>query len=151
MDMISGPMPVHPSDDTVKAWVSLVRAHTRVLSKIQDALKTAGCPPLEWYDALLELNRVGDEGLRPFELEKHLLLPQYGLSRLLTRLEKEGLVSRDPVDGDKRGFIARITPKGREVGAKMWPVYSSVLEHEIGERLTEEEAALVIQALKKLG
>ena len=45
-----------------------------------------GHPPLAWYDALLEIEKAGPDGLRPFELRKLLLLPQYGTSRLLDRM-----------------------------------------------------------------
>ena len=76
------------SESTEEAWTHLVRAHHAVLSGVERALKRDGYPPLAWYDCLLELDRAGDGGLRPLELEKRLLLPQYGLSRLLKRIEE---------------------------------------------------------------
>ena len=64
------------------------------MSRVESALKAAGLPPLAWYEVLVELERAGGCGLRPFALEEALLLPQYGLSRLLARMEAAGLVVR---------------------------------------------------------
>ncbi len=46
---------------------------------VEQDLKKAGFPPLAWYDALLELSRA-QHPLRPVELEKQMLLPQYSTS-----------------------------------------------------------------------
>ena len=89
----------NPSDAAVKAWIRLMRARDRVLGAIEQDLKAAGCPPLAWYDVLLELSRAAEGRLRPFEIEQETLLAQYNLSRLLDRLEKEGLVAREPCAG----------------------------------------------------
>ena len=100
---------------TVKAWIRLMRARDQVLGAIEQDLKAAGCPPLAWYDVLLELSRAPGGRLRPFEIEKETLLAQYNLSRLLDRLEKEGLVGREPCQDDARGQWVVITDKGRAV------------------------------------
>ena len=89
----------NPSDAAVKAWTRLIRARDRVLGAIEQDLEAGDCPPLAWYDVLLELSRAADGRLRPFEIEKETLLAQYNLSRLLDRLEKEGLVAREPCAG----------------------------------------------------
>jgi DNA-binding MarR family transcriptional regulator len=105
----------NPSDAAVGAWARLVRARDRVLGAIEQDLKAADCPPLAWYDVLLELSCAADGRLRPFEIERETLLAQYNLSRLLDRLEKEGLVAREPCQDDARGQWAVITEKGRAV------------------------------------
>ena len=63
------------------------------MSRVESALKAAGLPPLAWYEVLVELDRAGACGVRPFALEEALQLPQYGLSRLLARMEEAGLVT----------------------------------------------------------
>ena len=63
----------NPSDAAVKAWIRLIRARDRVLGAIEQDLKAAGCPPLAWYDVLLELSRAAEGRLRPFEIEKETL------------------------------------------------------------------------------
>ena len=95
------------------------------MSRVESALKAADLPPLAWYEALVELDRAGACGVRPFTLEETLQLPQYGLSRLLARMEVAGLVLRGTCPGDGRGQIVAITDAGREMQRRMWPVYAA--------------------------
>lgn len=104
-------------------------------------MKEAGLPPLSWYDVLIELERLGDRGLRPVELERAVLLPQYGLSRLLDRIERDGYVQRRPCPDDRRGQIIVITPKGRALRKRMWPIYGAVIKDALEDKLSAAELA----------
>ena len=83
-----------PSTEATAAWIRLMRVQSQVLNAVEHELKKAGFPPLAWYDALLELSRAPAGELRPVELEKQMLLPQYSTSRLIDRLVDEGLAVR---------------------------------------------------------
>ena len=143
-------MAKRPTDTKIKAWTRLVRASQSVLSAVEADLKTAGFPPLSWYDALLELDRATDRSLRPFELQERMLLAQYNLSRLVDRLEKSGYVERRPYRKDGRGHIVKITRQGRALLRRMWPAYAKAIEANLGQKLSEREAAALAQALAKL-
>lgn len=143
-------MKTEPGNTLVGAWVRLLRGHTAALSKVENALKESGLPPLGWYDVLLELQRVGDTGMRPFELERELLLPQYGLSRLLNRIEASGYLERRPCEEDGRGQILVITKAGKQMRRRMWPTYGKAIKNAIGERLTKDEAVTLDELLSKL-
>lgn len=137
-----------PSLPVMTAWIGLVRAHNAALSRIEDALKAAAMPPLEWYDVLLELDRAG--ALRPRDLQARLLLAQYNLSRLLDRMVGAGLVTRTPCADDKRGYLIELTAEGRAMRARIWPVYAAAIEEAVGERLSEDEAAALADLLGRL-
>jgi DNA-binding MarR family transcriptional regulator len=139
-----------PSEDVVRAWTRLLRAQQIALSRVQDALRNAGLPPLAWYDVMLELDRAGEPGLRPFELEKAMLLPQYGLSRLLDRIAEAGYIDRQPCDEDGRGQRIVLTKSGREMRRRIWPVYASAINAAVGAPLSEKEAARLAELLGKL-
>src|SRR5881409_2847837 len=83
-----------PSTEATAAWIRLMRVQSRVLDAVEQDLKKAGYPPLAWYDALLELSRAPSGEMRPVELEKQMLIPQYSTSRLIDRLVDEGLAAR---------------------------------------------------------
>src|SRR6187402_274922 len=102
-----------PSAETTSAWARLVRVQQGLLAAIEQDLKKAGFPPLAWYDALLELSRSPHGALRPVELEKQMLLPQYSTSRLIDRLVEAGLAQRQTCPVDGRGQYAAITQAGR--------------------------------------
>ena len=113
-------------------------------------MKAAGLPPLSWYDALLELEHAGEDGLRPQQLEKELMLPQYSLSRLLDRIAAEGYLVRRAFAGDRRGQTVVITESGKELRRRMWPVYAEAVGQAFGRRLTDEDAAALDHLLAKV-
>ena len=129
-----------PSKQVVLVWARLIKAERLALARVESALKRAGLPPLAWYDVLIELERVGEDGLRPFELERALLLAQYNLSRLLDRIEREGLIERAPCPQDGRGHVIRITARGQSMRNAMWPVYAKAIQSAVGNHLGKGEA-----------
>jgi DNA-binding MarR family transcriptional regulator len=129
-----------PAEAVIRAWARLMKAQQRALGEIEDALKAAGLPPLAWYDALLETERAGKEGLRPFELQQAMLLEQYNLSRLVDRLVAAGHVERQPCDEDGRGYRVAITEAGRAIRRRMWPVYARAIEQAVGRHLSAQQA-----------
>src|SRR5829696_3899831 len=139
-----------PSQAVVKAWAGLVRAQRAATSGIEADLKQAGFPPLSWYDVLYGLRRARGGKLTPGELEGEILLEQYNLSRLLDRMEADGLVRRIPYPGDKRRQFVAITARGREMQKRMWPVYAAAIERHVGARITDEDGATLTQVLGKL-
>ena len=140
----------NPSDSVVRAWARLIRAREALVAAVERDLKAAGLPPLAWYDVLLEVSRAADGRLRPFEIEKETLLAQYNLSRLLDRLEREGLIRREPCEDDASGQWVVITEKGRAAQARAWKVYARSIQHHIGERLDDKSAAVLAGLLGRL-
>ncbi|WP_108001500.1 MarR family winged helix-turn-helix transcriptional regulator [Mycoplana dimorpha] len=144
------PSPAVPSASVTRAWIQLMRAQHSLLSAIERDLRSAHQPPLGWYDVLWELDRAPDGRLRPYEIEERTLLAQYNLSRLIDRLEKEGLVMRESFDQDGRGRWVVITEKGRAARAGMWEVYAKSIQAHIGAKLDDAEAATLAELLSRL-
>jgi DNA-binding MarR family transcriptional regulator len=139
-----------PSDQVVHAWTRLVRAQQGVLAAVEADLKRAGFAPLAWYDVLLELTRAADGRLRPYEIEQKTLLAQYNLSRLLDRLEREGLVRRETCDDDARGQWVVVTATGRALREKMWKAYAAAIQRHVGEKLDDKSASTLAELLGRL-
>ena len=130
-------------------WIALGRAHTRLLAGVEAALKDAGLPPLGWYDVLWEVEQAPDP-IRPKDLEPRLLLPQYGLSRLLARIEGAGLIERSPDPADGRGHRLSLTRQGRATRAAMWPVYDAALRAGF-DGLADPQLARLTRLLSQIG
>ena len=139
----------NPSPAAVTAWARLLRVARSLTEGAEEALKEAGMPPLAWYDALHEIAEAGEEGLRPFQLPERLLLAQYNVSRLLARLEAEGLVEKREVAGDGRGQTIRITRAGRDMRRRMWSVYGPEIAR-IEDRLSSDDLAMLTRLLGRL-
>ncbi|WP_132594126.1 MULTISPECIES: MarR family transcriptional regulator [unclassified Rhizobium] len=138
-----------PSDAVTDAWIGLMRAQQRLLGQIEADLKSAGLPPLSWYDVLWELVRSPQGRLRPFEIEERTLLAQYNLSRLIDRLEKAGLVQRETFDQDGRGQWVVVTEDGRSLQKRMWQVYAKAIEDNFGAKLSTADAAALTSLLAR--
>ena len=140
-----------PSTEATAAWIRLMRVQSRVLDAVEQDLKKAGFPPLAWYDALLELSRAPRGELRPVELERQMLLPQYSTSRLIDRLVDEGLALRRECEMDRRGQFVEITEAGRELQKKMLGSYSAAIERHVGSKLSDVDALKLCGLLDRLG
>lgn len=140
-----------PRPETIAAWTRLMSVSQALLERVETAFRQGRLPTLGWYDALLEIEKAGPEGVRPFELKARLLLPQYGMSRLLERLEKAGLIVREACEADGRGQVVVITEAGRLTRRRMWPVYAAQLVELIEDRLDAGERERLAELLLKLG
>ena len=137
------------SENVVTSWACLMRAQQVLLERVEGDLKRAGLPPLGWYDVLLELSRSDIGRLRQFELGDKVLLSKHNLSRLLDRLESEGLIRRQACEEDRRGAHVVITRQGRALLKKMWPVYERAIGEHFGRLLSEEEAVSLGNVLQR--
>ncbi len=136
--------------DETAAWTGLVRSSQHLLQSVEEALKDNGLPALAWYDVLWELEKARPTGLRLNDLGSRVLLDKYNVTRLVTRLEKEGLARRMSCPGDGRGIVALITPKGSRLRKRMWPVYSRAVREEFFSRLGRGEIASLRKVLGRV-
>jgi DNA-binding MarR family transcriptional regulator len=126
----------------IAAWAALLRAHAAVVPKLERRLAEAGLP-LPWYDVLLVLNAAPDRRLRMTELGRRAVLSRERVSRVVTELERAGLVRREPNPEDGRSSFATVTPEGRDRLRAVAPVYlSGVEEHFLGHLDPDERRAL---------
>jgi len=139
-----------PSPEAITAWARLMRVSRQLVENAEDALKESGLPPLAWYDVLHELAEAGEGGLRPFQLIERTLFAQYNISRLLARIEADGLVEKLPVADDGRGQTIRITAKGRETRRRMWAVYGGSIAELVGAKLSADELKMMSALLGRL-
>jgi DNA-binding MarR family transcriptional regulator len=139
-----------PTENAVKAWYRLVRAQQAVLTRVEEDLKRAGYPSLEWYDVLLELDHAETGTLAQAEVQNRILLAQYNLCRLVDRMERDGMVRRRPSPDDGRSNLLVITEAGRAMRRAMWPVYAAAIQAHFGSHLTCPEAISLDSLLGKL-
>ncbi|MBL7501378.1 MarR family transcriptional regulator [Frankia sp. CNm7] len=96
----------------MRAWRGLLRAHAQVTRVLEAELEEAHKLPLASYDVLVQLAEAPNGALRMSELADAVLLSRSGLTRLVDRLVREGLVERQSCPSDLRGTLAVLTPAG---------------------------------------
>ncbi len=138
------------SDTHVEAWRSLLNAHAAAVRGINRWLDENGGLPLESYDVLLELFYAPQRSMRLRDLGERVVLTRSGISRLVSRLEKEGLLERASVSGDARGVSARLTDQGEAAFRGTWPLYAAGIQRHFASFISEEEAALLAKILNRV-
>jgi DNA-binding MarR family transcriptional regulator len=93
----------------------MLRAHAELTRELDAQLAREHKLPLSSYEVLLYLADAPDGRMRMAELADSVLLSRSGLTRLVDRLEREGLLKRKRCESDARGYFAEITPKGRRL------------------------------------
>lgn len=124
-------------EDALSAWRALLNAHARITARVEAALAEAGLPALSWYDVLWPLHRAPGRRLRVGALAEQVTLSRTGLTRLLDRVERDELISREPAPEDRRGSYVVITAAGSVMLRKMWPVYERALDDAFAGRLRD--------------
>lgn len=81
--------------------------------RLEPVYREQGLEP-GWYDVLATLRRSGPPyRLRPTEFTRSLMLTSSGTTKRLDRLERAGLIAREPDPGDRRGTLISLTEAGR--------------------------------------
>ncbi len=141
----------HKIDEThLNAWRTFITVHATLIDRIDHELLAADQIPLHWYDVLIELAEAPERRLRMHELASAVVLSRSGLTRLVDRLQKEGLLTRQPDPADRRGSFAVITEKGLAALRQAWPIYASGIASHFVEHLSDEEAKLLTEILKRM-
>jgi DNA-binding MarR family transcriptional regulator len=93
----------------------MLRAHARLTRELDAQLAREHKLPLSSYEVLLFLADAPEGRMRMSDLAESVLLSRSGLTRLVDRLEREGLLKRERCESDARGLFAEITPEGRRL------------------------------------
>ena len=111
------------STTELAAWRSFLRAHAVVTRRLEAELVAEHDLPLASYDVLVQLSEAPQQRLRMTELADRVLLSRSGLTRLVDRLVRDGLVERQACSEDARGMLAVLTPAGLDRLRGAWPTH----------------------------
>lgn len=150
----AGLEPLSPAEEAV--WRALARA-VLVIPRVLDAdlLQKEGLNNTE-YTVLMNLSEAPERSLRMRELANYASITMSGLTRVVERLERQGLVERVRAATDGRGQVAVLTPDGMKRLRKAWPIHlagvrRNVIDHLQGLDLEALTAALTEVASVELG
>lgn len=133
----------------VAAWESLFRAQVAVMRTLAAEFPTRDVSFNE-YDVLFNLSRQPDRSLRLRDLNKHVLLTQPSVSRLVDRLVARGLVAKCPEPSDARGTVIRLTDSGFAMFRRVALDHTRSITQRVGTRLEPDELELLAALCDKL-
>jgi DNA-binding MarR family transcriptional regulator len=105
------------------AWRGFLRVHAALIKELDAELEARHGLPLSSYEVLIALADAPGQRLRMAELADQALLSRSGMTRLVDRLQKQGLLDRERCDLDARGSYAKLSEKGRRLLAQARPAH----------------------------
>src|SRR5881397_4055851 len=123
-----------------EAWIAITQTHAAVTGRLQEALTAAELPPLPWFEVLATLDRAPEQRLKMGELAEALVITRGGLTKLVDRLIKAGLLERAFCETDRRVSYATLLPAGIELLEEMRPIVRAELASAFSAKLTVAQA-----------
>jgi DNA-binding MarR family transcriptional regulator len=139
------------SDWRIGPWRTFLRAHAYAIRELERELLSETGMPLGWYDVLLQLAEAPQRRLRMAELADRVLLSRSGLTRMIDRLQAEGLVRREPSPDDARGTFTVLTADGMARLRAAAPVHLAGIRKHWIEHFTDDEMRQLGDLLARLG
>jgi DNA-binding MarR family transcriptional regulator len=118
--------------DTVGLWHDLMSRYARTMSALERQLEEEHGLGVSEYEVLERLAAPDKDQRRMQELAEAVHLSQSALSRVVGRLEADGLVERGLCPEDRRGIYACLTDAGRARYEAARPTHRSVLADTLG-------------------
>ena len=121
-----------------------------LLKSFEEELQEAVGLPLTWYDVLIQLHGAPEGQLRMQGLADSVVLSRSGLTRLIDKMEKAGLVRREPSKEDRRGYYALLTEEGRTVFLRARPIHRRGIVKHFSRHLDDSDVQALYTALTKV-
>jgi len=102
------------------------------------------------FDVMIRLARSPECRLRMSDLAAQTDLSTSGITRIVDRLERRGLIRRDPEPGDRRGCVAALTHQGHQALAADLPPLLDTIQRCLIDPLTPNQLQRVTDALRIL-
>jgi DNA-binding MarR family transcriptional regulator len=143
--------PISPHDPRLAAWSAFLRAHARIVRRLEAELQADQDLALTDYDVLVQLAQADERRLRMSELADRLMLSRSGATRLVDRLVAARLVERVTCDDDRRGQWASLTDAGHERLRRASPTHLRGVGEHFLDRLSTDELEGLGRILARLG
>jgi DNA-binding MarR family transcriptional regulator len=140
----------HDAYECGRAWVALRSAYTTVMECLSAALTAQLGLGVNDFEVLLLLGTAAPQRLRLGELNRAAALSQPALSRLVDRLEAQGLVDRAVTADDRRAVLIGITDRGVDVLRRAIPIHAACVRGGFLDRLSQEEQDALVAILARI-
>jgi DNA-binding MarR family transcriptional regulator len=132
------------------AWGALARTHAAITGRLQEALAAADFPPLPWYEVLATVADAPEQRMKMGDLAEALVITRGGLTKLVDRLVKAGLLERTFCETDRRVSYATLCPAGADLLEEMRPVVVAELKATFASKLSAAEADALRETLERV-
>jgi DNA-binding MarR family transcriptional regulator len=132
------------------AWAGFIRVHASIVRELDAELRAAHGLPLSSFDVLVQLSLAPEGRMQMHELAEAVHLSRSGLTRLVDRLERQGLLERRRGERDPRRVFASITRRGLDRLAETTPTHLAGVRRRFLERLSQAQVKQLAAAWDQL-
>lgn len=111
-----------------EAVYSLALIYNIITDEVSGYLNSHGLTPGKFNILMTVKHQGGDKGISQVEVSKRLIVTASNMTKLIDKLEKEALMTRSALPGDRRVKILKVTDKGSKLLDKVWPEYDARLK-----------------------
>ncbi|GAA0923545.1 MarR family winged helix-turn-helix transcriptional regulator [Streptomyces thermoalcalitolerans] len=136
-----------------QGWCALSLLHNKIEARIERALQAEHGLSVREYSLLDVLSRQHDgEGghLQMRQVADAVVLSQSATTRLVTRLEDRGLLSRYLCPTDRRGIYTDVSPAGLELLERARPTHDAALREALDEAARDPRLEPLVRAVESL-
>lgn len=126
----------------------LALMYTAIYEEISADLKKYDLTPGEMNVLMLVKHQGKDQGFSQTDIGRHLMVTAHNVTRLVQRLEKDGLLSRSTYQKDGRVNLVKITLKGSKLLDEIWPNYDQKVQ-EVANQLPQKDQADLARLIQK--
>lgn len=138
------------SEGELRAWRGLLRAHACLAKRLDAELEREHGLPMTSYEVLHHLDDMGVGRMRMCDLAEQAQLSRSGLTRLVDRLERDGLLERCSCEHDARGSYACLTDTGRERLKEARGTHLAVVREHFFSRFSEHELSALADMWERI-
>ena len=133
--------PAELSELELAAWRGFLSTHAALFKALDAELESAHDLPLTTYEVLVALFHAPGRRLRMAEVAERTFLSRSGVTRLVDRLERDGLLRREHCSSDARGCYATLTDDGEAILRDARPTHLDGVRRMFLERLSDDDLA----------
>jgi len=138
-----------PSPERLHCWRLFFESALALGDVLDTELEQAVGIPQRWYDVLVHLEE-SPEGIPMNELAERILYSKSGFTRVVDRMEEDGLVRRLRPKHDRRTILVVLTDKGTETMERARRYHRDGIERHFSQHLTEADIKALTRALEKI-
>jgi len=135
----------------VRAYRGLVRAQASLSRRLDAELERSHGIALSSFEALQLLDEQPDGRMRMRDLAVEMNISRSGLTRLVDRLARDGMIERCTCQHDARGAYACLTDRGRERTAQARVTHHAVVRENLMSHLAGDELAALAEMCERIG
>lgn len=138
------------SEQELRAWRGLLRAHASLAKRLDAELEERHGLPMTSYEVLHRLAGAEMGRMRMCDLAEQAQMSRSGLTRLVDRLESDGLLERCSCEHDARGAYACLTAAGEARLCEARSTHRAVVREHFLSRFSEQELSSLAELWERI-